>query len=164
MTTLQGCLNYLDEHGVRYAHTTHSRAYTAEEVAAAEHLPAHRLAKTVVCRDEDSYLMVVVPADSHVDIAQLRTAIGVPRVSLADESELCELFPGAELGSMPALGNLFGLRVYLDREVASQGFIAFNAGTHRDVIHMRSADFQHLVRPVIGDFSQPNYRLTGTLA
>jgi Ala-tRNA(Pro) deacylase len=55
---------------------------------------------------------------------------------------------------------LFGLRVYLDREVANQEFIAFNAGTHRDLIHMRVADFEYLVRPVTGDFCQPNYRLS----
>ncbi len=74
------------------------------------------------------------------------------------------LFPGAEVGAMPPLGTLFGLRVYLDRQVANQEFIAFNAGTHRDVIHMRVADFQHLVRPVLGDFCQPNYRLSGSFA
>ncbi|HSU29690.1 MAG TPA: YbaK/EbsC family protein [Bryobacteraceae bacterium] len=164
MSTLQNCLNYLDTRGVRYVHTTHSHAYTAEEVAAAEHLPAHRMAKTVVCRDDDSYLMVVVPADSHVDMTQLRTAIGAPSVSLADESDLYLLFPGAEVGSMPPLGPLFGLRVYLDREVANQEFVAFNAGTHRDAVHMRAADFQDLVQPVIGDFCEPNYRLTSSLA
>jgi Ala-tRNA(Pro) deacylase len=162
MQTLQNCLNYLDAHGVQYAHTTHSPAYTAEEVAAAEHMPRHRIAKTVVCRDNDGYLMVVVPADSHVDLGELRTAIGVPVVHVAHESDLRLLFPAAELGAMPPLGTLFGLRVYLDREVANQEFIAFNAGTHRDLLHMRVADFVHLVRPVVGDFCQPNYRLHGS--
>ncbi|MBV8550610.1 MAG: YbaK/EbsC family protein [Acidobacteriaceae bacterium] len=160
MSTLQNCFNYLNGHGIRYAHTTHSPAYTAEEVAAAEHIPPHRMAKTVVCRDKDGYVMVVVPADSYVDLEQVRTAIGVPSLYVAEESDLYLLFPGAELGAMPALGTLFGLPVYLDREVANQEFIAFNAGTHRDVIHMRVADFQHLVSPVIGDFCQPNYRLS----
>jgi Ala-tRNA(Pro) deacylase len=162
MTTLQTCLNYLDERGIRYAHTTHSPAYTAKEVAAAEHIPAHRMSKTVVCRDKDGYIMVVVSADSYVDLEQLRTAIGVPGLYVAEESDLRLLFPGAELGAMPPLGTLFGLGVYLDREVAHQEFIAFNAGTHRDVIHMRMADFQHFVRPVIGDFCQSNHRLSAS--
>jgi Ala-tRNA(Pro) deacylase len=164
MTALQNCLNYLDTHEIRYVHTTHSSAYTAEEVATAEHLQPHRMAKTVVCHDGESYLIVVVPADSHVDLEQLRAAIGVPMLCLAEETDLYLLFPGAELGAMPPLGTLFGLRVYLDREVASQEFIAFNAGTHRDLIHMRTKDFQHLIRPVVGDFCKPNYRLTGSFA
>jgi Ala-tRNA(Pro) deacylase len=59
---------------------------------------------------------------------------------------------------------LFGLPVYLDREVANREFIAFNAGTHRDVIHMRVADFRQLVQPVMGDFSRRDYQLSGRLA
>lgn len=162
MTTLQSCLNYLDAHGIRYAHTMHSPAYTAEEVAAAEHIPAHRMAKTVVFRGSDGYVMVVVPADSYVDSEQLRIATGVPAIRKAEESELYLLFQHAELGAMPPLGTLFGLPVYLDHEVADQEFIAFNAGTHRDVIHMRVSDFQDLVRPVVGDFCQPKYRTAGS--
>lgn len=157
MTTLQYSLNYLDAQGIRYAHTTHSPAYTAEEVAAAEHMPPYRIAKTVVCHDADGYLMVVVPADSYVDMEQLRIAIGSPVLYLAEEQELLIRFPGAELGAMPPLGPLFGLRVYLDRETANQEFIAFNAGTHRDVIHMRVADFKRLMQPLVGEFCQPNY-------
>lgn len=160
MSTLQNCLNYLDGHGIPYAHTTHSLAYTAKEVARAEHIPAHRMSKTVVCRDNNGYALIVVPADSYVDLEQLRTAIGVPTLYVAEENELYKLFPEAELGAMPPLGTLFNLRVYLDREVANQEFIAFNAGTHRDVIHMRVTDFKRLVRPVIGDFCRPSARFS----
>ncbi len=162
MTTLQKCLNYLDAHQIRYAHTTHSPAYTAEEVAKAEHMPPHRMAKTVICQDSDGYLMVVVPADSYVDMERLRTAIGATGLFVAEERDLYLLFTGTELGAMPPLGTLFGLRVYLDRKVAEQEFIAFNAGTHRDVIHMRVSDFRRLVRPVVGGFSQPAYKASGS--
>jgi Ala-tRNA(Pro) deacylase len=154
MSTLHNCLNYLDLHGVRYTHTTHPPAYAAEEVAAAEHMPARRMAKTVVFHDGDGYSMVVVPADSYVDVEQVRAAIGVPDICVAKEIDLRLLFPSAELGAMPPLGSLFGLPVYLDRAVANQEFMAFNAGTHRDSIHMRSADFQRLVRPVVGNFAE----------
>jgi Ala-tRNA(Pro) deacylase len=159
MTTLQKCLSYLDSHLIRYAHTTHSPAYTAAEVAAAEHLPPHRMSKTVVFQSSGGYFMVVVSADSYVDTEQVRTAIGVSHIHKAEEIELCLLFPTAEIGAMPPLGGLFGIPVYLDREVANQEFIAFNAGTHRDVIHMKVADFKHLVQPVVGDFCQPSYAL-----
>lgn len=106
--------------------------------------------------------MVVVPADSYVGVEQLRTVIGVPAIRKAKEAELYLLFQNAELGTMPPLGALFGLPIYLDREVADQEFIAFNAGTHRDVIHMRVADFEVLVRPVIGDFCQPKCLSAGS--
>jgi Ala-tRNA(Pro) deacylase len=112
------------------------------------------MAKTVVFRDNDGYVMVVVPADSYVDLEQVRAAIGAPNLYVAEENDLRLLFPNAELGAMPPLGTLFGLAVYLDRGVANQEFIAFNAGTHRDAIHMRTAEFQRLVRPVVGNFAE----------
>ena len=166
--TLQRCMNYLDANRIRYAHTTHFPANTAVEVAAAEHMPPHRMAKTVVFGSNkghvnEGYLMVVVPADAYVDVEQVRTAIGVPSLRKLEEDELSLLFPNAELGAMPPLGTLFGLPVYLDREVANQEFIAFNAGTHRDLIHMRTADFEYLVRPIIGDFCQSKYKLSSYL-
>ena len=161
MTTLQKCLDYLRTNGIRFAHTTHSPAYTAEEVAVAEHTPPQRMAKTVALRDKDGYVLAVVPADLYVDVEMLRTAIGVPDLFVAKERDLVLLFPNSETGAMPPLGTLFGLPVYLDREVASREFIAFNAGTHRDVIHMRVADFLALIKPVIGSFGVREGQLTG---
>src|SRR5450755_2067262 len=70
MTTLKRCLDYLDAHHVRYAHTVHSAAITAKQVAAAEYMPAHRMAKSVVICGE-GFVFAVVPADTHVDLAQL---------------------------------------------------------------------------------------------
>ena len=154
MSTLRNCLQYLMAKNIRFAHTTHSAAYTAEEVAQAEHMPPNRLAKTVLVRDNDGYVMAVIPADSYVEMERLRMIIGVPDLYLAEERDLAHLFPNAELGAMPPLGNLFNLPVYLDRRVSNREFIAFNAGTHRDLIHMRVADFCELVRPVLGDFSE----------
>ncbi len=155
MTALQACLNYLDVNGVRYTHTTHPVAYTAKEVAAAEFMPAHRVAKTVVFIDGNKPLLVVVPADTYVDIVQVRAAVGSRDLRKAIEPDVLELFPQAEVGAMPPLGALARVPVYLDRALAEQAFIAFTAGTHRDVVHMNTADFRHLGQPVIGDFSRP---------
>jgi Ala-tRNA(Pro) deacylase len=98
------------------------------------------MAKTVMVRDNEGYVMVVVPGDSYVDLERLRMVIGVPDLLLAAERDLALLFPHAELGAMPPLGTLFSFPVCLDRKVANREFIAFNAGTHRDVIHMRVVD------------------------
>jgi Ala-tRNA(Pro) deacylase len=154
MTALERTLEYLDRRLVRYAHTQHPVAYTAREVAAVEHMPAHRLAKTVVFLGEEGYGLALVPADTFVDLQDLRTILGSPAVRLATEEEIAALFPTCELGAMPALGNLFGLPVYVDHGLAEEEFMAFNAGTHRDLVHMSTADFLRLVEPVIGRFAR----------
>lgn len=156
MTALQACLNYLDVNGIRYTHTTHSVAYTAKELAEAEFMSPHRIAKAVVFRNGSEYLFVVVPGDNYVDVEQVRAAVGSRDVNKAVEIEISAQFPQAEVGAMPPIPALARVPVYLDRELAKQEFIAFTAGTHRDVIHMKTADFRDLAEPVIGDFSRPH--------
>lgn len=153
MTTLKRCIEFLDANRIRYAHTRHSIAYTAREVAAAEHLSPHKLAKTVVFLSEKGFGLAVVPGDYLVDLEVLRELLSVDWIRLATENEISDLFPECELGAMPSFGNLFDLPVFVDSGLASQESIAFNAGTHRDVIHMSFSDFRRLVEPMIASFS-----------
>jgi Ala-tRNA(Pro) deacylase len=149
MPMLEKLLSFLDENQVKYTRHSHPTAYTAREVASVEHVPAHRIAKTVVFLSENGYGMAVLPGDSMLDLQGLRTSLGVSRLRLATESEIGELFPECELGAMGPFGNLCGLPVFVDSSMASEETIAFNAGTHRDVIHMRFDDFQRLAQPIV---------------
>jgi len=155
MPVLRKLQEYLEQNGVEYTHTVHSLAYTAREVASAEHIPAREVAKTVVFLSENGYGMAVLPADTVVDLEQLRLDLGLARLRLATEGELSELFPACELGAMPPFGNLFGLPVYADSRLAARDMIAFNAGSHRDVIHMHYRDFISLVNPAVVAFARP---------
>src|ERR1022692_4305090 len=139
----------LDRSGVAYTHTVHPLAYTAREVAAAEHLPAQEVAKVVVFLAENGYRMVVLPANKVVDFQELRTMLGFSHARLATEKELSQLFPDCDLGAMPPFGNLYGMPVYLDSSLLSDEQIAFNAGTHRDVVHVRLDDFRQMVNPEV---------------
>ncbi len=154
MPVLKKLREFLDQNHIEYTQTTHSLAYTAREVAAAEHIPAHEVAKTVVFLCEQGYGLAVLTADRVVDLEELRMNLGVARLRLATEAELSELFPGCELGAMPPFGNLWGLPVYVDDALAGEDRIAFNAGSHREVIHMKYRDFERLVNPLVLRFSR----------
>lgn len=154
MPILTKLREFLDRNQVDYTHTVHPLAYTAREVASAEHVPAREMAKAVIVLSEQGYGMTVLPADSVVDLEQLRQDLGLARLRLATEAELGELFPACELGAMPPFGNLFGLPVYADSRLSGEDTITFNAGTHRDVIHMHFRDFERLVNPAIVPFAR----------
>jgi Ala-tRNA(Pro) deacylase len=144
---------FLNESHVAYRHSAHSPAYTARGVAYAELIAPHRLAKTIVFQGEDGYGMAVVPADRYVDLHKLQFALRLSYVRLASEDELKLLFPDSEVGAMPPFGNLYGIPVFVDVDLAEEGTITFNAGTHQDVVYMRFADFERLVRPTVTSFS-----------
>ncbi len=155
MATLERLLEYLDENHAEYLHTTHETAYKAKEVACAEHLLPCQFAKSVVVHTEGGFGLAVLPADRELDLKDLRTALGTHHARLATEEELGRLFPECELGAMPPVGGLFGLPVYVESSMAADAAIAFNAGTHRDVVHMRFQDFEALVKPAFMPIAKP---------
>ncbi len=138
---------FLDSHQAQYTVTTHRPAFTANEVASAEHLPAREMAKTVVVFGDDNYYMLVVPASRHIHLPEVQYALGLNHVRLATEMELMTLFPDCELGAMPPVGSLYGMPVYVDSALAQQKTVAFNGGTHRDAVHMSMSGFRELDAP-----------------
>jgi Ala-tRNA(Pro) deacylase len=138
---------YLDENHVKYVVIRHSPAYTAQETAAAAHIRGQTLAKTVMVRLDDDLAMVVVPATERVDLALLRDHTGADAVELVPEHEFRERFPDCEVGAMPPFGNLYEMKVYVADALGEEEEIAFNAGTHRELIQLAYPDFVRLVKP-----------------
>lgn len=153
MNMLQRCERHLKQHGIRYVHSIHSAARTARAVASAEPMRAHAFAKVVIYLGAHGNGMLVLPADYIVDFGEVRRLLGLREVRLASEAELSALFPDCELGAMPPFGNLLDMPVLIDESLAGAEFMAFNAGTHRDVIHMSVADFHILVNPLVAGFA-----------
>jgi Ala-tRNA(Pro) deacylase len=140
---------YLDSNHINYAVIDHSPAYTAQGVAERAHISGKELAKAVMIRLNGELAMVVLPAKFNVDLVSLRKAIRARTVELAMEEEFQDRFPQCETGAMPPFGNLFGLPVYADDSLEKDKEIAFNAGTHRDLIRMAWEDFKRLVAPTM---------------
>jgi Ala-tRNA(Pro) deacylase len=154
MGVLSRLKDYLDENKIKYVKITHSRAYTAQEIAASVHIPGKELAKTVIVKVSDDFAMVVLPASRKINFDRLKTVVGNNDVRLAEENEFKGLFPDCEVGAMPPFGNLYNVPVYVASALAEDEEIAFNAGTHTDVIKLSYSDFEKLVKPAIGTFSE----------
>lgn len=144
---------FLDKNKVKYVAISHSPAFTAQEIAASAHVPGKALAKTVLVTVDGKMAMAVLPASYRVDVRLLREAAGAGAVELAMEREFKDLFPDCELGAMPPFGNLYGMDVYVAQSLSEDEDIAFNAGTHTELIRMRYADFERLVKPKVLKFS-----------
>jgi Ala-tRNA(Pro) deacylase len=145
---------FLDEHGTKYVFVRHSPAFTAQEIAASAHIPGKELAKTVVVKLDGDLALAVLPASFRVDFDLLRATCGARDVELADESEFRDRFPGCELGAMPPFGHLYGMETFVADALAEDEEIAFNAGSHTELIRMRFADFARLARPRVLRFAE----------
>jgi Ala-tRNA(Pro) deacylase len=138
---------FLDGQKVKYVSISHSPAYTALEVAASAHVPGRELAKTVIIKVDGNMAMVVLPAASRVAFDLLAKQIGGKQVELAAEQEFQDRFPGCELGAMPPFGNLYGMEVFVSENLAAEDDLAFSAGSHSELIRLKYADFERLVKP-----------------
>jgi Ala-tRNA(Pro) deacylase len=146
--------SFLDEHKVTYHVLKHHRSYTAQEIAAALHMPGKEIAKVVIVKSGGDYAMAVLPAPLKVDLEALAAAMGGKPVELAREGEMQRLFPDCQTGAEPPFGNLYGLPVYVEKTLTEDSEIVFEAGNHEEAIKMAYADFERLVQPRILNFSK----------
>jgi Ala-tRNA(Pro) deacylase len=140
---------FLDSNHIKYVTISHSLAYTAQGIAALTHTPGKELAKTVIVKIDGKLAMAVVPASAHVGLTLLKTAIGAKNVELASETEFRDRFPDCETGAMPPFGNLYGLGVFADESLTHDAEIAFNAGSHRELMRLSWSDFERLAQPQV---------------
>lgn len=146
---------FLDDNRIAYRCTPHSTTYRAMDTAAAAGVPPYRVAKAVIVMINHSPVMVVIPTDTTVNLTRLGEAASAYAAWLAPEQELALCFPDCQAGAVPPLGNLWGLRVYADESLAANDRIAFNAGTHEELLEMSWSDFVELAQPRIGCFADP---------
>ncbi|MDW8308767.1 MAG: YbaK/EbsC family protein [Verrucomicrobiales bacterium] len=144
---------FLDREHVSYVSIQHSPAYTAQEIAASAHVPGRDMAKTVILKIDGRLAMAALPANRKIVLADLREATGAQDVKFATEDEFKALFPDCETGAMPPFGNLYGLEVFVAPSLTQEREIAFNAGTHTEVIKMAYQDFERLVHPKVMMFT-----------
>ena len=144
---------YLDENHVKYVSISHSKAYTAQEVAASAHVPGRALAKVVMVELDGELAMAVLPANRKVILQDLREVTGSEQVRFAPEHMFKGRFPDCEIGAMPPFGNLYGMEVFAAPSLIDNAEIAFNAGSHEEIIKLAYADFERLVNPQVVCFT-----------
>ncbi|MCK4678870.1 MAG: YbaK/EbsC family protein [Bacteroidales bacterium] len=147
---------FLDSHEVEYVTISHSKAFTAQKIAASAHIPGKELAKTVMVIIDGKMAMAVLPASYKVDFDLLKKVTKAQKVELSTEEEFRDIFPQCDIGAMPPFGNLYGMDVFVAQSLAEDEEIAFNAGFHTELIRMSYKDFERLVKPKVFKFSSTN--------
>ena len=146
---------YLDANRVHYQCISHFPTYTALATAHSAHVAEQELAKIVMVRVDGQIMMALIPASHKLDLDKVKTYVDAEKVELAEEYEFEELFPDCQPGAMPAIGNLYGIQVLAADALLDDEEIAFNAGTHDELVRMPFPEFVRLVKPLIGQISSP---------
>jgi Ala-tRNA(Pro) deacylase len=146
--------SYLDQLGVSYRVSRHADAFTAQDLAAAEHVPGRKVIKPVVVRADGEFVMCALPASYKVDLSELREQLQCEEVQLADEQSMREIFRDCELGAEPPIGRLYGLPTLMDESLFADDRVTFQAGTHSDAVTMTLADYRRVAQPEVAYFGR----------
>ncbi len=153
MTILKKLKEYLESNKISFEVGYHARVYTAQEVAASQHVPGREMAKVVMVKADGKTIMLVLPASYQIDIKKLKGVLNCKKVGMVKEEEFQELFPDCEVGAMPPFGNLYNLEVWVDQVLTEDESIVFRAGSHVETLRIKYNDYAGLVNPKVGDFS-----------
>ena len=153
VTVLKKLRDYLEQNQVSYELGYHVRVYTAQEIAAAQHVPGKEMAKVVMVKTDGKNIMLVLPASYRVEMKKLKGVLNSRKVAMVKEEEFQELFPDCEIGAMPPFGNLYNLEVWVDQVLTEDEFIVSQAGSHVETLKIKYSDYVRLVNPKVGDFS-----------
>jgi len=135
---------YLAEQGVPYDVVQHPHTVTASESAKLSHVPIGRLAKAVVLKGEDGYMLAVLPASCHIQFGDLKRQLGAD-VAMASEDQIEALFRDCEVGAVPALGAAYGLKVIVDESLSKEPEIYLEGGDHASLVHLSGSTFAKLL-------------------
>ncbi len=145
--------SYIEGQSIPYEVVTHRHTHSSMESAGAAHVESEHLAKAVIVKEGDAYMMVVVPSDYRVHLGKLHRLLG-REVGLATESELMQLFPDCEEGAIPPLGAAYRLITLVDTSLLNQNEVYFESGDHEHLIRVSGEEFTHL----LGDAEPVNLR------
>ena len=147
-------VKFLKKSKVKFQLRHHPARYTAQEVAAAEHITGEEVAKVVVVRTGDAFVMCVLPATCVLDMGKVAKLVGGGKVRLATEDEIAGLFPDSEVGAMPPFGKHYELPLYAEERLAQDDQILIPAGTHEDSVLLAWKDFERLAEPQVASFGK----------
>jgi Ala-tRNA(Pro) deacylase len=99
--------------------------------------------KAVLLRDEDGYVLAVLPASDRLDLGRIRIFLR-RRIRLATEPEIAKMFSDCEPGAIPAIGAAYNLETLVDDRLTNDSDVYFEGGDHRSLVHMNGADFWRL--------------------
>ena len=146
-------VEFLESSSADYELTQHRPTFTAQQMAAEEHVPGMAVAKPVVVQADDDYYMCVLPACCKIDLDKLKQLLNVKELALATEDQMAKLFTDCELGAEPPFGHLYGLATIMDKTLEVDEYIVFQAGTHDKAVKMNMGDYKKLAEPKVLSFS-----------
>lgn len=138
---------WLQQQDAGYETLPHPKTYSSRDSADAAHVREDHIAKAVILKDGEGFLMAVIPADQWIKLHSINEELN-RELELAEEKEIDALFQDCQPGAIPPFGQAYGLETVLDEDLISLANVYFEAGDHEQLLHVSGDDFHRLMRGI----------------
>jgi Ala-tRNA(Pro) deacylase len=135
---------HLSRKHIVYDVVSHSPTMASVLSAEACCVPPDRVAKGVVVRSGDRYVLAVLPASRRISRTELKMELG-EKFALASENELEQLFEDCVPGAVPPVGEAYGLDAVVEPSISGQPDVYFEGGDHATLVHVTQTQFATLI-------------------
>lgn len=136
---------YLRQKGVNYMVIDHLPNHTLDEITDLINLEKLSLLRTVLVKENDTLLMIILPQDYFFDIGAFSHALDLTLQPLTDES-LSILFSQLKIDSVPPLPDFIGIEAVVEKTILSLNDIYFRPGIDNELLGMKGKDFMTLLQ------------------
>jgi Ala-tRNA(Pro) deacylase len=150
-----GMKHFLQKHHVPFEVIAHDKAFDAQHLAHALHMPGQEVAKTVLLRVDQNYkyVIAVLPSTHMVDLKKMSALLKGATVELATEHEIATRCPDCEFGVLPPFGSHYGAQTIVDISLTKDEHIVFESDSFTEAMRMTYWDFYNYEHPVVADFA-----------
>lgn len=154
MTTSKKILKILDNLKVKYEVLKHKTVFTGYDLAQTLRRDVREIAKTLVVKADEIYVLVVLPASRRLDLEKLKKFLKAKRIEIAKEGVMNKVFK-IKPGAIVPFAKLYkNVPIYADKALLKVKKVIAGAGSYEDSVELKTKDFFKASGAKIGQFSQ----------
>jgi len=162
MSISQSVIELIRQRNVQYTVLSHDVTRTLEETADSITAPYAKMLRAVIMSDGERHVMAVLPVTHVLDFKAIQAKLG-KELHVSSYHDFSEKFTCCEYGSVPPIGEPFGLPIFIDHSIAQLDEVYFEPGSHTVAVKMRGIDYIELVgKNNLGHFAYPLTSLADT--
>lgn len=156
-------ISYLDEKKYKYEIIRHRTTYTAWDTAQTEKVKPQEVAKTLIVKIDNDWILAVLPSNRNLGKKELLKIINSERkrkkepvakkLNFAEEKWMKKNIKIGKLGAIPPFKELFGKDVYLDRMILKSKKFYVSSGEYDASFRILASQYVKNENPFLGKFS-----------
>lgn len=145
--------SYLKSLRIQFEPMLHAPATTASRRAHFARTPGRCVAKGVLVKAGDAFLLAVLPSTARIDFQKLSHVLCGAQVTLATEDQSQLIFGDCQRGALPPFGSLYGIRTILDSGLDQNSEIVCVGNQRHEGIRIGFRDYLAIEKPIRASFA-----------